>query len=229
MKMGNCINHRGWGIALIGAVLMASQAAAQENNSRWYGSIVGIRDMPDASSASTPAGNFGTLAGDIVLSDEAGFGIAVGRTVAWDLQVEVEATWRAFDITELRGVRVNGLPVPPGFSGTGNWDTETMMVNLRKPFSSGPVRPFVGIGVGLVKHEGTLIHRFAPLDIEGDDTGDDSVFGYQFLVGAQIKASSNLQAFVGYRYLRSEDIEIKNLTGGFQTHGIEAGVRFLFN
>jgi len=84
-------------IGLIGVVLIASQAAAQENSSRWYGSIVGIRDMPDASSASTPTGNFGTLAGDIVLSDEAGFGIAVGRTVAWDLQVEVEATWRDFD------------------------------------------------------------------------------------------------------------------------------------
>ena len=96
-------------------------------------------------------------------------------------------------------MRVNGQPVPPGFSGTGNWDTDT------------------------------LIHRFAPLDIEGDDTGDDSALGYQFLVGAQIRAGRNIQAFVGYRYLRSEDIEIKNLTGGFQTHGIEAGVRFLFD
>ena len=28
--------------------------------------------------------------------------ITVGRTVAWDLEVEVEAIWRAFDITELR-------------------------------------------------------------------------------------------------------------------------------
>ncbi|MXZ27320.1 MAG: porin family protein [Gammaproteobacteria bacterium] len=229
MRMGNCMTHGCRVIGLIGAVLMASQAAAQENSSRWYGSIVGIRDMPDASSASTPTGNFGTLAGDIVLSDEAGFGIAVGRTVAWDLQVEVEATWRDFDITALRGVRVNGQSVPPGFSGTGNWDTETLMVNLRKPFSSGPVRPFIGGGVGLVRHEGTLIHRFAPLGIEGDDTGDDSVLAYQFLVGAQIRAGRNMQAFVGYRYLRSDDIEIKNLTGGFQTHGIEAGVRFLFN
>lgn len=227
--MGNCITNRCRVIALIGAVLMASQAAAQENSGQWYVSLAGLRDMPDASSASTPTGNFGTLSGDIVLSDETGFGIAVGRTVAWDLEVEVEAFWRAFDITELRGVRVNGQPVPPGFSGTGNWDTDTLMLNLRKPFASGPVRPFVGFGVGLVRHEGTLIHRFAPLDIEGDDTGDDSALGYQFLVGAQIRAGRNIQAFVGYRYLRSGDIEIKNLTGGFQTHGIEAGVRFLFD
>ena len=223
------ITHCCRAIALIGAALIASQAAAQENSGRWYGSLVGLRDMPDASSATSESENFGTLAGDIVLSDEAGFGIAVGRTVAWDLQVEVEATWRAFDITALREVRVNGQPVPPGFSGTGNWDTETLMLNLRKPFSSGPVRPFIGGGVGLVRHKGTLIHRFAPLDIEGDDTGDDTVLGYQFLVGAQIRAGKNIQAFVGYRYLRSDDIEIKDLTGGFETHGIEAGVRLLFN
>ena len=215
------------------AILVATSAVADDTPTQWYGSFTGMQNMPSDSEADlgTPVG---AVAGDIELSDEMGFALAVGFETAGGQRVELEAAFRSSDIEGANDVRLNSMPVPSGYRLNGDVDTWSLMVNVRQVIDIGPVRPYVGGGLGFARHDGTaalavrLPPPFPPAVLEGAESGDDTVFAYQFMAGIEVDMAESATLFGGYRYMGTADLEIESLTASFDTHAIEAGVRIRF-
>ena len=218
----------------LAAVLVATSALADDAQTQWYGSFAGMLNMPSDSEAEwgTP---FGAVAGDIELSDEMGFALAVGFETAGGQRVELEAAFRSSDIEGANDARLNSNPVPPVFYRlSGDVDTWSLMVNVRQVIDVGPVRPYVGGGLGFARHDGTAalavepLPLFLPAGLEGVGSGDDTVFAYQFMAGLEVDLAEDATLFGGYRYMGTADLEIESLTASFDTHAIEAGIRIRF-
>ena len=218
----------------LAAVMVATSAVADDARTQWYGSFAGMLNMPSDSEAElgTPFG--ATVAGDIELSDELGFALAVGFESAGGQRVELEAAFRSSDIEGASGVRVNSIPVPTGYRLSGDMDTWSLMVNVRQVIDVGPVRPYVGGGLGFARHDGTAALAVGPLPpllpagLAGVESGHDTVFAYQFMAGVEVDMAEGATLFGGYRYMGTADLEIERLTASFDTHAIEAGVRIRF-
>ena len=215
------------------AILVATSAVADDAQTQWYGSVTGMQNMPSDSEAElgTPVG---AVAGDIELSDEMGFALAVGFETAGGQRVELEAAFRSSDIEGANDVRLNSMPVPSGYRLNGDVDTWSLMVNVRQVIDVGSVRPYVGGGLGFARHDGTAalavgpLPPFLPAVLEGAESGDDTVFAYQFMAGIEVDMAESATLFGGYRYMGTADLEIESLTASFDTHAIEAGVRIRF-
>ena len=111
----------------LAAVLVATSALADDAQTQWYGSVTGMRTMPSDSGAELGTA-LGTVAGDIELSDEMGFALAVGFETAGGQRVELEAAFRSSDIEGANDVRLNSNPVPPVFYRlSGDVDTWSLM------------------------------------------------------------------------------------------------------
>ncbi len=128
---------------------------------------------------------------------------AVGRAFTDGLSFELEATYGERDLS--------GVPVT--ISGLG------LMANGFLDFDiQGPIGAYVGGGIGGVNVE---------IDFLGI-TGDEWVFGYQFMAGGTLQASENVEFFGEYRYLGAADAGIGGSTVEYQSHSLGAGVRFGF-
>ena len=217
----------------LAAVLVATSALADDAQTQWYGSVTGMRTMPSDSGAELGTA-LGTVAGDIELSDEMGFALAVGFETTGGQRVELEAAFRSSDIEGASGVRLNSIPVPSGYRLSGDMDTWSLMVNVRQVIDVGPVRPYVGGGLGFARHDGTAALAVGPLPpllpagLAGVESGHDTVFAYQFMAGVEVDMAEGATLFGGYRYMGTADLEIERLTASFDTHAIEAGVRIRF-
>ena len=172
----------------------------------------------------------GTLAGDILLSDELAFGFAIGVKTRFGLRGELELASRAADINGASEVHSGGVPLSADIALDGDLKTWTLMANVRKAFGEGPFRPFVGAGVGFARHDGeATLAVVAPLgSIAGTDSGDDTVLAFQAMAGIEGDISENLVVFAGFRYLASQDLEIETLTAAYTTTSVEVGVRMQF-
>ena len=88
--------------------------------------------------------------------------------------------------------------------------------------------------MGFARHDGTAALAVGPLPpflpgvLEGEESGDDTVFAYQFMAGVEVDMAESATLFGGYRYMGTADLEIESLTASFDTHAIEAGVRIRF-
>ena len=220
------------------AILVATSAVADDAQTQWYGSVTGMQNMPSDSEAElgTPVG---AVAGDIELSDEMGFALAVGFETTGGQRVELEAAFRSSDIEGANDARLETMlgpvPVPPSvYRLNGDVDTWSLMVNVRQVIDIGPVRPYVGGGLGFARHDGTAalavgrLPPFLPAGLEGEESGDDTVFAYQFMAGVEVDMAEDATLFGGYRYMGTADLEIERLTASYDTHAIEAGVRIRF-
>ena len=216
------------------AILVATSAVADDTPTQWYGSFTGMQNMPSDSKAELGTAFGATVAGDIELSDEMGFALAVGFETTGGQRVELEAAFRSSDIEGANDVRLNSIPVPFGYRLSGDMDTWSLMVNVRQVIDVGSVRPYVGGGLGFARHDGTAalavgrLPPFLPAGLEGAESGDDTVFAYQFMAGVEVDMAESATLFGGYRYMGTADLEIESLTASFDTHAIEAGVRIRF-
>ena len=146
----------------LAAVLVATSALADDAQTQWYGSVTGMRTMPSDSGAELGTA-LGTGTGDIELSDEMGFALAVGFETTGGQRVELEAAFRSSDIEGANDVRLNSIPVPPSvYRLNGDVDTWSLMVNVRQVIDVGPVRPYVGGGLGFARHDGTAALAVGP-------------------------------------------------------------------
>lgn len=211
------------------ALLVATSAFADDARMRWYGSLTGLYNMPSSSEAELRTRARGTFTGDIGLSDEPGFALAVGFETVGGQQVELEAARRTSDIEGVRGLQVNSIPIPSGHELTGDLVTWSLMVNARQVFDLDPARPYIGAGLGLARHDGTaaLSVRLPPplQGVTGAESGDDTVFAYQLMAGFEIDLSRDMTMFGGYRYMATGDIEIERLTASFDAQAVEVGIR----
>ena len=218
---------------LLAVSLLSASALADDAGWVWYGSLTGLRNMPSDSEAELETRSLGTIGGDIELSDETGFALALGFETGDAQQVELEVAFRSSDIEGASGVRVGSQSVPAGYRMTGDVDTWSLMMNARQLFDVGSVRPYIGGGVGFARHDGTAALAIQPMPplpsgLEGEDSGDDTVVAYQFMAGVEVELAEGAQLFGGYRYMATTDLEIERLTASFRTHAIEAGIRIRF-
>jgi opacity protein-like surface antigen len=220
---------------LLAATLVSTSAIADGTQTQWYGSFTGLRNMPSDSEAELGTRSLGTIAGDIELSDEMGFALAVGFETRGGQRVELEAAFRSFDIEGASGARVGRTPIPSGaYRLTGDVDTWSLMVNARQVFDVGSFGPYVGGGLGFARHDGTAALAVPPLPprlpggLEGEESGDDTVVAYQFMAGVEFDVTERAKLFGGYRYMGTADLEIERLTASYATHAIEAGIRMRF-
>lgn len=218
---------------LVAAAAFAPCALAESDSGQWYATLTASYNLPRDSEASLDTVAL-DIAGDIELDDGIGFALALGRHVTDEVSVEVEAAYRAFDVSGASGVTLGGAPQTIGLSG--EVDTWTLMVNGRYEMGLGFASPYLGAGLGLARHDGdlTVTHSSlgAFLRVPGlttlSSSGDDTVFAYQLLAGVGFEVGPNMDLIVGYRYLGSSDLDIEQFTASYATHALEAGLRLGF-
>ena len=210
--------------AVLTAVLLAGDALAESHSPRWYTALTGLYTMPSDSSATLDASAF-NVSGDIELSNSLGLALALGAQVNDALRVELEGAYRASDIDGANDVRFNSLPITAGLGG--DVDTWSLMINAHYDIAMAAVRPYIGAGLGIARHDASATLTLPGLP-PASESGDDTVFAYQFMAGIGYEISENVSVFGGYRYMGTDDLEIEKLTAQYGTHGIEAGLRFGF-
>ena len=222
-------------VALLAATLVSMNALAEDTGTLWFGSLTGVFNMPSDSEAELRTRSRGTISGDIGLSEETGFALAVGFETEGGQQVELEFASRSSDIEGATGVGVGSISIPSAaYTLSGDLDTLSLMVNARQLFGSGPMRPYIGGGLGFARHDGTAalairpIPPLLPQGLTGEESGDDTVFTYQFMAGVEFEMAEGAYVFGGYRYMAGSDLEIERFTAGYATQSIEAGFRIRF-
>ena len=206
------------------AALLSGDALAQIQSPQWYTALTGLYNMPSDSDATLNAAAF-DVSGDIDLSNGFSLALALGTPVSDTLRVELEGAYRASDIDGANDVRLNSMPVDAGLSG--DIDTWSLMANAYYDVATIAVRPYIGAGLGIAHHDAS-----ATLTLPGEppesDSGDDTVFAYQFMAGVGYQISGNMSVFGGYRYMGTNDLEIEAFSANYGTHSIEAGLRIGF-
>ncbi len=144
------------------------------------------------------------------LDEEIGFSTAVGYKFKGHslgaVRVDLEYLNTDNDNEEINfnGNIFNGSAVG------GSLETEALFLNVIQEFNTGsPYIPYVGVGVGLVNVDSDL--RYGPVANISDD---DTVFGYNFVVGLDVKLSKKFTGFIEYRYLETNDVDLDRLGGG---------------
>ncbi len=138
--------------------------------------------------------------------------------------------------SEDAGVLITGSPnlgVTVGAlvdDGEGSIDTTYLMANGYYDFTPlGPVRPYVGGGVGV----GFVNVDYSPSGVQIVDD-DATVFAYQLIAGASYDISDRTALFAQYRYRATDDVETDvslfdaTLDVENRSSIIEAGLRFRF-
>ena len=219
---------------LLVAPLMSSNALGDDTRTEWYGSFTGLHNVPSDSEAELGT-RLGTIAGDIELSDGTAFAIAVGFETEGGQQVELEVAYRSSDIEGASNARLGAMAIPSvAYTLTGDVDTWSLMVNARHLFDVGPVRPYIGGGLGFARHDGTAalaiqpIPPLVPVPFGGEESGDDTVLAFQLMAGVELDLTENTLLFGGYRYMGTADLEIERLTASYSVQAIEAGIRIRF-
>ena len=219
--------------SLLSAAVLCTPARAETASSGWYASLAGLYNMPRDSDATLDTEPL-DIAGDIELSDHFGFALALGAQVNDSLRVELEGAYRPLDVDGTKNVVVNSHPTDVGLSG--ELDTWSLMLNAYYEMPLDMARPYLGAGLGIARHDGKLTLSLPPPLVAGlgvpasiPESGDDTVFAYQFMAGIGFEASDSVTLFGGYRYMGTDDLDIEDrFTASYGTHAIEAGLRVAF-
>ena len=128
---------------------------------------------------------------------------------------------------------------------SGNTESLSLMANGIYTFDAGRLRPYVGVGFGIARHDVTLDAQSIEVtytrtsgDEEESDTytfeierrsRDDTVLAMQAMFGVSFPVSERLEARLGYRYFRTRDTGDSDGNGlTYSTRNIEAGLLFRF-
>ena len=215
---------------VLAAAMLCAPALAETTSNGWYTSLTGLYNMPRDSDATLDTEPLDAT-GDIELSNDFGFALALGMQMNDALRVELEGAYRPLEVDGAKGVLLNSAPVDVGLSG--ELDTWSLMINAYYEMPLGAARPYLGAGLGIAGHDGELTLS-SPLlvSVLGTnsvrESGDDTVFAYQFMAGLGFEVSDNMTLFGGYRYMGTDDMEIEAFTASYGTHALEAGLRVGF-
>lgn len=166
---------------------------------------------------------------------------SVDSTIGW--QAEAGGTLGRFRVEAEVG-RTNNKPrsytVTSPFTRTlpqtGEFSLTRYMANGYYDLAGGPVRPYLGVGVGLARVHVVTIGPRAPFPTETPRTLiDDSAsqFGWQAMAGVSVAATRQLAVTVQYRWfdactLRGHDARGQQFTEKVSGHNIDVGLRFTF-
>ena len=224
-------------IAAFAPAVALAQSAPGLNST--YISLSGLYVSPTDSDVSKDLGGGVSLRGDLKM--DAGFGIlvALGQGPEVGLRGEVEFGFRKTDIAEKhQGVDIFDLSVG------GDVSTLSLMLNGIYAFEISRLRPYLGVGIGLARHDATLEARIEydvtdidVTDIDGirdsgkmslRDSDDDIVLAYQAMAGIAYPVSETMEARIGYRYFATADADFDGVEASYGTHNLEAGILVRF-
>ena len=213
-------------LALLCAPGVRADASSDEGGGR-YVSLTGFHVMPRDSDTSRST-QFGRVTGDAQYDDSPAFSAAVGRHVTENVRVELEVGYSPVDIEGMTNLRVDGRPVDASYGLTGESDVWTVTVGAVYDVPmQGPLRPYVGAGVGIARHDTKTTFTFAGID-PTIETGDDTVLSYHLRAGIGYQLSETVILFAGYRFIGAQDVEIAGTRSTSVSDAVEAGVRIRF-
>ena len=222
--------------AALASSLVANAATAQAPVGDTYMSISGLYVVPTDSDWSSS--DEGTTYSTEVKWD-AGFGLlfAYGFGTEDGLRGELEVGYRKADLDELKGFSVEegGVEVSVDdfeLGVDGDVTTLSLMGNGLLSFGEGQVRPYIGAGIGLARHDATLGVPDTTTAGEGGNneelSEDDIVFAYQVMGGVGFAMSESTEVRVGYRYFATGDADFDGDEVSYASHNFEAGVLIRF-
>ncbi|HEY9079441.1 OmpA family protein [Magnetovibrio sp.] len=140
-----------------------------------------------------------------------------GGDIAW--RGEAEISRRALDLSSVSGTSARGEVLATSLMGNAIYDFETV----------GPVRPYIGAGVGLAKVELNGAAPFGGSTVNGSDT----TAALQLLAGLSYSLNDQVDLFTDYRYFATRNADFTTAAGtatsmDLSTHGVMAGLRFNF-
>lgn len=202
--------------------LIANAATAQDSIGDTYLSVSGLYVVPTDSDW-TIAGSELTSSPEV--SWDGGFGLllAYGFGTEDGLRGEVEVGYRKADVDEISFENSE-------FGVDGDMTTLSLMGNGFLTFGTGQLRPYVGAGLGLARHDGTLreITDDGVDVLDGEISGDDVVFAYQLMGGVGYEMSETTEVRLGYRYFATGDADIEDDELSYASHNFEAGILIRF-
>ena len=213
---------------LLGAWSTHAETAPVDNeHSDWYAALSGFHAIPRDSDTSRPT-ELGLLTGETEYAGLAAFSAAVGTYVTENVRLELEVGYAPVNIEALTNLRLDGHPVGVPYSLTGDSDVWTLTLAASYDFpTQGPVRPYVGAGLGIAHHETRTTFTFAGNESVAE-SGDDTVLSYHLRGGIGYELSDTAVVFAGYRYTGARDIEIGGTRSPSVSDALEAGVRIRF-
>lgn len=207
----------------VSAALLACALAPSTVKAEWRDSLylwVGGSYLLPAESSLALGGDEGrTINGDLKLDSGFGFSLAIGAGDDVGLRGELELGYRKVDWDEI-DFDVERADLLYG-EIEGDFTTLSLMANGIYAFEGADrMRPYFGIGLGLARHTADGIGE--------DDTTDDTVFAWQGMLGVGFPLSEATEARIGYRYFATAEGDFDGDEAGYDSHGIEAGIRFRF-
>ena len=218
------------GFILMSILLLPAGVSAQEN--RPYIVVSGLM-LALVESEETGSVVGATYSAELDMDAGYGATLAFGFGAAPGASAEIEVGYRAADLARIENVRVTRstegtVRIPGRFSGTGNLNTTSLMVNGYYTFDTRAFRPYVGAGVGLARHERKR-SEYVPGGIYVPPSSDDDVvFAYQLMLGLNWILADNMEARAGYRYFATGDANFDGVTAGYATHNVDGGLIIRF-
>lgn len=151
----------------------------------------------------------------ITASYDTGFGFNVSGGAKFEGgRIEGEYGYKKADVDELSG---------PGGSTTVSGTDLTVTSYMLNGYIENPkqtnINPYLGVGLGLINGE---------LNVPGGK-GDDTVFGYQLMLGAGFKVNEYITLDISYRFQGAADeFHVDDADISYHSSNINAGIRFNF-
>ncbi len=152
-------------------------------------------------------------------------GGSIGRRFNRAIRAEVEYTFR--DNTSDQW-SVNQVPVG---DWNGHFNNFSVMTNVYHDFADHKVlgwTPYVGGGIGIAFLDGEFETATLTLDV------DDDAFAFQLIAGGSKQLTDNVDAFVEYRFMETDDFDLSNVTppvpvqfgeDPYESHSVFVGLR----
>ena len=233
---------RHWALAALLAVLLTPTAAAASppQGAGVYASVSGLYVMPRDSSLKFSDEEF-RVSGDLAMDHGFGFLAAVGYGTRLrpdtELRGEIELGFRTFDFDKAKDFRLNvpslQLEEPIEDSAqSGDQSTWSLMANGSVSLGRGRLRPYIGAGAGLARHNVKIPSETFEFDGTRYETPkiseNDIVLAYQAMGGIDFAVMENMDLRLGYRYFATADADFDDVDASYGTHNLEGGVLFRF-
>jgi len=198
------------------ALFAFTAAGAMAQSSRLYlAGYMGLNITSESQfiESSTPA------RGAIEFENGASFAGALGLRLSKNLRVEGEVSYRKADISNVDFSNAGS------FNMNGDIATWLWMANVYYDFdvSWKNFEPFVGAGLGLAHHTGT-IHDSSGLARDASDSSYG--LAWQLGGGAKYRVSPDMAFVGGYRWLGSTDAQFDSYEMEYGGHEIRFGIEY---
>ncbi|WP_080748995.1 outer membrane protein [Solemya velum gill symbiont] len=214
-------------IAATVAITMSASGSAFASSGMYANLLIGgsFNNDVDFTQDIDPADDY--YKGKIDLDNGLAFSAAIGNQYG-NFSAEVELSYLNGD-TGLQSFPDASAPSDEADTN-GDISVTALMLNGWYSFGEGPLRPFVGAGLGYAK--ASIDTSF---DIGGNNGIDDSDSGFAWQVGAGVEyALSDTTSLVGvYKYMNMDSIDVTDnedtdISTDFSTHIVQVGLKMKF-